>query len=101
MAKKTPKRTCIACGKSGDKRDLLRVVRTPDGGVVFDESGKMAGRGAYVCKSMACFEKAVEKHLFDARLRTKVSSDDYGRLRERFRDFVQASAQAQANRDGE
>lgn len=94
MARKTPTRTCIACGKSADKRELLRVVRTPDGRIALDESGKMPGRGAYLCADMACFEKAAKNHLLEARLRTKVSAEDYGQLRDKFSDFVQTSARA-------
>lgn len=71
------------------------MVRTPEGQIVLDETGKMPGRGAYLCKDMACFEKAESKHLLDARLRAKVTPEDYGQLRDRFRDFVQTGAQAQ------
>lgn len=88
MTVKVPTRTCIACHASSDKKSLLRFVRTPEGTVEFDPSGKAAGRGAYVCADSACFEKACAKHLLGARLRTKVGRDDYERLREDFDFFM-------------
>lgn len=90
MTKKAPIRTCIACHESADKQSLLRFVRTPAGAVEFDPSGKAAGRGAYVCADDACFEKACNKSMLGARLRTKVGRDDYERLKEAFASFMQA-----------
>ena len=57
-AKKVPVRMCAGCGGRFDKRDLVRVVRTPQGDVQLDLTGKMAGRGAYVCHDPACLQKA-------------------------------------------
>ena len=59
--KKPPSRTCVVCRAARDKRDLLRVVRLPDGGVVFDETGKLAGRGAYVCRGRECIDAGFAK----------------------------------------
>ena len=84
MTKKAPIRTCIACGTEGDKRGLIRFVRTPEGHVVCDASGKAAGRGAYVCADRACFAQVCKRRMLDARLRVKVSSDDYERLEAEF-----------------
>ena len=53
-----PIRTCIACRQTDEKRDLLRVVRQPDGSVLYDPKGKMSGRGAYVHASVPCIEQA-------------------------------------------
>ena len=49
-----PQRTCIACRQIRNKRDLVRVVRTPEGSVVIDPTGKRAGRGAYLCRAQGC-----------------------------------------------
>lgn len=49
--RKIPQRMCVAAGKSRDKKDLLRVVRTPEGQLVLDATGKKSGRGAYVCRT--------------------------------------------------
>jgi predicted RNA-binding protein YlxR (DUF448 family) len=56
--KRIPLRTCVVCRKTGSKRELVRVVRTPVAGVQVDASGKMAGRGAYLCRNKACWEQA-------------------------------------------
>lgn len=56
-----PTRTCVACRTSRPKRDLVRIVRTPDGRIVLDESGRLAGRGAYVCRTAGCLTIANTK----------------------------------------
>lgn len=99
MPKKAPIRTCIACGASSEKRALVRIVRTPDGEVVCDPSGKAAGRGAYICRDAACFAQVRKKRLLGSRLRTNVGAADYERLEE---DFAAACASSeQGSRDGE
>lgn len=55
----TPERSCVACGQKRPKRELVRIVRTPQGQVVADPSGKLPGRGAYLCKALPCWEKAL------------------------------------------
>lgn len=57
--KHVPQRTCVACRQVKSKRELIRVVRAPDGKVFVDETGKANGRGAYLCRDRACWEKAV------------------------------------------
>ncbi len=57
-ARKPPQRTCVGCGEIGGKRELVRVVRTPDG-VVVDPTGKRNGRGAYLHRDAACFQRAI------------------------------------------
>ncbi len=57
--KHVPQRTCVACRQMKSKRELIRVVRAPDGNVFVDESGKANGRGAYLCRDLACWEKVV------------------------------------------
>ena len=56
--KKIPERRCVGCGISFPKKDLIRVVRLPDGGAELDPTGKKAGRGAYICCSAECLKKA-------------------------------------------
>jgi predicted RNA-binding protein YlxR (DUF448 family) len=58
--KHVPLRTCIACRETRPKRELLRVVRTPDGHVVLDPTGKKSGRGAYLCARLSCWQKALK-----------------------------------------
>ncbi|MBP5209603.1 MAG: YlxR family protein, partial [Clostridia bacterium] len=56
--KKVPERKCVACGERRDKRDLVRAVRTPSGEIVLDLTGKLSGRGAYLCRDAACLRRA-------------------------------------------
>lgn len=58
MIRKIPTRRCCGCGESFPKKDLIRVIRAPDGTVSLDFTGKKSGRGAYVCRSLDCFRKA-------------------------------------------
>ena len=68
MAKKIPERRCVGCGVSFPKSQLIRVVRTPEGTVELDATGKKNGRGAYLCRSVKCFRAARRKD----RLRTNL-----------------------------
>ena len=76
-AKKVPVRMCAGCGGRFDKRDLVRVVRTPQGDVQLDLTGKMAGRGAYVCHDPACLQKARKKRAFERALEVTISDAVY------------------------
>ena len=58
--KKVPQRHCIGCGEMKNKRDLIRVLKTTDGQITIDATGRKNGRGAYLCPSMDCFKKAVK-----------------------------------------
>ena len=59
--RKIPQRQCVACGQMRAKRDLVRVVRMPDGEVRVDLGGKLSGRGAYVCPDSACVDRALKE----------------------------------------
>jgi predicted RNA-binding protein YlxR (DUF448 family) len=59
--RRIPTRSCVACRTSRSKRELLRVVRTPAGRVAIDDTGRIPGRGAYVCRDETCIEKAIER----------------------------------------
>ena len=58
--KKVPQRQCIGCGEMKNKRDLIRVLKTTDGQITIDATGRKNGRVAYLCPSMDCFKKAVK-----------------------------------------
>ena len=64
-----PERTCVACRVKRPKRELLRIVRTPAGTIAVDENGKLNGRGAYLCRQRACWERALARHILDRALR--------------------------------
>ena len=61
MPKKIPQRTCMGCQAKKDKHELVRIVRSPDGEISVDMTGKKAGRGAYICPEQACLEKVMKK----------------------------------------
>ena len=72
MEKKVPLRKCLGCMSSFPKKDLVRVVKTPDGEVVLDLGGKKSGRGAYICKNSACLKKAVKSKRIQNNLETEI-----------------------------
>lgn len=75
--KHVPQRTCIVCRRKVDKRQLTRIVRTPDDGVVVDPTGKRNGRGAYVCEQPDCWDKLTENgHLLNQTLKTSVTTTE-------------------------
>ena len=80
--KKTPERRCVGCGESKDKRELIRVVRTPEGEVCLDATGKKSGRGAYVCHSLSCFKKARKARRFETALECSIPDEVYARMEE-------------------
>mgnify|MGYP001045082567 CR=1 FL=1 len=76
--KHIPVRTCIVCREALAKRSLNRIVQVPGTGLVVDPSGKMPGRGAYLCSKLACWEKAAarDNSCFSHALRTVISEDE-------------------------
>lgn len=96
--RKTPLRTCIGCGTGSDKRALVRFVRTPEGDVSVDETGKANGRGAYLCATPECFDAAVRRKRLDSALRVHLKEDDIDRLRREFAQVVETLAASQQGR---
>jgi uncharacterized protein len=74
--KHLPLRTCIACRETKPKRELLRIVRTPDGHVAVDATGKKSGRGAYLSARLSCWQKALKEHRIEHELETTLSEED-------------------------
>jgi predicted RNA-binding protein YlxR (DUF448 family) len=79
-ARTEPERTCVACRAKGGKRELLRMVRGPDGRVHPDPSGKASGRGAYLHRDPACRESGVRRGGLARALRTDIPPDEAGNL---------------------
>jgi len=79
--KHVPQRTCAGCRTGSAKRELVRVVRTPEGAVEVDPTGKANGRGAYLCARRECWEEALKKDRLSRALRTNVSAQDAEALR--------------------
>ncbi|MGQ9493850.1 MAG: RNase P modulator RnpM [Anaerolineae bacterium] len=78
--KHIPLRTCVQCQRVRPKRELIRIVRTPQGTIEIDERGKAAGRGAYLCRNKACWEGAISRQRLDYALKTTLSPEDRERL---------------------
>lgn len=79
--KKIPQRTCVVTKEKLDKKDLIRIVRTPEQTIVVDETGKLNGRGAYLKKDIEVINKAQEKHILDKILNIKVEDSVYDELK--------------------
>lgn len=73
--KKIPQRMCVGCRSMKPKSELFRVVKTPDGTVVFDETNKQPGRGAYICKNIECFNKTIKTKALARALKTAIPDD--------------------------
>ncbi|MBP3878997.1 MAG: YlxR family protein [Lachnospiraceae bacterium] len=80
MVKRKPQRTCLGCRTSKDKNELIRIVRSPEGTVAFDPTGKANGRGAYICPDSACFAKAVRSRALARALKAEIPEDVISRL---------------------
>lgn len=79
-AKHIPQRTCVACRETLAKRSLMRIVRTADG-VVLDNTGKIAGRGAYLHDSKSCWNLALSKGILARSLKTELTPEDLEKLK--------------------
>ena len=80
--KKIPMRMCVGCREMKEKRSLMRVVKSPEGAISFDRVGKAPGRGAYVCKSKECFERAVKQRQLERALETRIDEAVFTQLME-------------------
>lgn len=74
--KHVPMRTCVACHETKSKRELLRIVHTPDDHVLIDATGKKSGRGAYLCARLSCWETAMKKKRLEQEFETTISDED-------------------------
>ena len=82
VAKHVPLRTCVQCRQVRPKRELIRIVRTPQGDIEIDDRGKAAGRGAYLCRDRACWIGAISQDRLDYALRMKLGPEHKKRLLE-------------------
>lgn len=85
-AKKVPLRMCTGCGEMFDKRTLVRVVKSPQGEISLDLTGKKAGRGAYVCNNLDCLKKARKKKAFERAFQMQIDEDVYNKMEEEMND---------------
>ena len=80
--KKIPMRMCVGCREMKPKAELIRVVRSPEGEVSLDPVGKKPGRGAYVCRSAACLQRAIKQKQLERQLETPLGEETAKRLAE-------------------
>ena len=80
--KKPPMRHCTGCGAELPKNELIRVLRSPDGVISIDETGKGAGRGAYICKKASCLQKARKTGRLNRSLNITISDEILQKLQE-------------------
>ena len=78
--KKIPQRQCVGCREMKNKRDLIRVVRSPEGTISLDFKGKLPGRGAYVCPDPACLAKARKSRALERAFETTIPAEVYDQL---------------------
>ncbi len=82
MPKKIPMRTCIGCGTSKPKKELIRIVLTQEGDVLVDKTGRANGRGAYLCDDPECLKKAIKRKALNRAFRTQVPGEAAEQLAE-------------------
>ena len=80
--RKTTLRRCLVCQEAKDKKELLRIVRSPEGEISLDMTGRKPGRGAYLCRSEACLEKAIKTKAIQRAFEIPDPDDVYDRIRE-------------------
>ena len=80
MQQKIPQRQCMGCRERKAKREMIRVVRSPEGDVSLDFGGKKNGRGAYICPNMECLKKAIRSKALDRSLEVTSPEEVYARL---------------------
>ncbi len=84
--KKIPMRQCLGCNEHKPKKELLRVVRDPNGEISLDFTGKKSGRGAYICQDLKCLRKARKSHRIDRNLECTVPEEVYDKMEEELAD---------------
>jgi uncharacterized protein len=90
--KHLPQRTCIACRQTGVKRELVRLVRMPEGGVGVDLTGKKSGRGAYLCPARTCWQAALDTGRLEFALKTSIKPENKEKLVNYAKEFDNTSS---------
>ncbi|MDP5273481.1 RNase P modulator RnpM [Chengkuizengella axinellae] len=82
--RKIPMRKCVACQEMKPKKELIRIVRSPENEVIIDSTGKKSGRGAYICKQVSCSQLAMKNKSLDRALKHQVNQEVYDQLESNF-----------------
>ena len=85
--KKIPMRMCLGCGEMKPKRELIRVVKSKEGDISLDLTGKKSGRGAYICKRSECLKKAVGSKALEKAFKVSIPAEVYEQLDKELRDI--------------
>lgn len=85
--KKIPQRQCVGCGENKDKKSMLRVIKTSDDVILLDDTGKKNGRGAYICKTAECLDKAIKNKGLERSLKIKIPKDVYDQLQKEMEQY--------------
>lgn len=87
MAKKIPMRQCVGCGEMKSKKEMMRILKTPEDTIILDVTGKQNGRGAYICRSRECFQKAKISKGLERSFKRAVSAEIYDKLLKEFENI--------------
>ncbi len=79
--KKIPQRTCIGCNSKKSKKEFIRIVKDKEGNIQIDRTGKLPGRGAYICDDVSCLDKAIKSKRLEKAFETKIEDKIYEELR--------------------
>lgn len=82
--KKIPLRQCVGCGEMKGKKEMLRVLKTPEGEICLDTTGKKNGRGAYICRQKECLQKARKNKGLERSFKMSISPESYDMLEKEF-----------------
>lgn len=82
VKKKIPMRTCLGCNEKKSKKEMIRIVRSPEGNIFMDLKGKASGRGCYICPTIECFENAIKAKSIERALETKIDDQLIETLKE-------------------
>ena len=93
--KKIPMRMCVGCREMKEKRELIRVVRTPEGEAVLDATGKRSGRGAYVCRQADCLKRSIKQKQLERQLEITLTPEIIEALTTEMESLVAAGSEAQ------
>ena len=80
VKKKIPMRKCVGCGEMKPKKELMRILKTENGEFVVDAAGKKNGRGAYLCRSLSCFQSAVKSRGLERSFKQEIPQEVYDRM---------------------
>lgn len=84
MAKKIPMRQCVGCGEMKSKKEMMRILKTPEDEIILDVTGKKNGRGAYLCKSGECLSKARKNKGLERSFKMSIPNEVYDKLEKEF-----------------